>query len=112
MYDELKTLIVQGNETISNRFEELEQRIADTETKAARPRATAGSTKGLSIEAKALATFFESGEGLSRKAISGATGAAGGFALPEEINQVVQDQLIDVSPKNLVRLGGRAAVHP
>jgi HK97 family phage major capsid protein len=98
MYDELKTLIVQGNETISNRFEELEQRIADTETKAARPRATAGSTKGLSIEAKALATFFESGEGLSRKAISGATGAAGGFALPEEINQVVQDQLIDVSP--------------
>lgn len=101
MYDDIKSLIIEGNENIAeikSRVDQLEGRIAETETKAARPRGVAGKGNGLSVEAKSLVQFFDSGEGLARKGINETTGSAGGFALPEEISRVVQDQLIDVSP--------------
>ena len=102
--EEIKTLVIKGNdrfEEVGKRVEQLEQRLNDAETKAARPRgigAPEGRSSVLVTEAKALATFLETGEGLSRKAINTGTGAAGGFALPEEISRVVQDQLINISP--------------
>jgi HK97 family phage major capsid protein len=130
---ELKSLLVQGNETIAEvqkKNAELEARLAEVETKANRPGgsfAIQSSEPGLiGAEVKKLIQFFETGEGLDRKGItSTGTGAAGGFALPEVIDTTIMDQLRSISPirqiarvvsvtssdyKALVGLGGVATV--
>jgi HK97 family phage major capsid protein len=107
MFDEIKGLIKEGNEVIADvakrvgdleaRVGDIETRLDEGETKANRPGAF--STKSdLATEAKQLRTFCETGEGLSRKDVDTATGANGGYALPKQISNVIQDQLINVSP--------------
>jgi HK97 family phage major capsid protein len=81
---------------LSRRFEQMEIKLA-------RPGAGFGGAAerrgSLQMEAKQLRAFFETGEGLERKDIMATgTGAQGGFALPEEINRTVLDQLIAISP--------------
>lgn len=103
---ELKSLLVQGNETIEavkTQVAALEGRLAEVETKANRPGAgfTARTEEigVLGLEVKKLIQFFETGEGLDRKGItSTGTGAAGGFALPEVIDTTILDQLRNISP--------------
>lgn len=107
MFDELKALVKEGNETIADvakrvgaletRVGEIETRLGETEVKANRPRFFSGATD-LFTEAKQLRTFCETGEGLQRKDVDTATGANGGFALPRQISDAIQDQLINVSP--------------
>lgn len=105
-FDEIKSLIVQGNETIDavkTQVATLETRLTEVETKANRPGsgftiATKEPTL-LNAEIKKLHNFFETGEGLDRKGItSTGTGAAGGFALPEVIDSTILDQLRNISP--------------
>lgn len=105
-FDEIKSLIVQGNETIDavkTQVATLETRLTEVETKANRPGsgftiATKEPTL-LNAEIKKLHNFFETGEGLDRKWItSTGTGAAGGFALPEVIDSTILDQLRNISP--------------
>lgn len=107
MFDELKALVKEGNDTIAEvakrvgtletRVGQIETRIDEAETKAGRPRGLM-SASDIFVEAKQLRTFCETGEGLARKDIDSATGANGGFALPRQISEVIQDQLINVSP--------------
>lgn len=102
--DNLKALIEKGNDQIAETAQkaaDLETRLAAIETKSSRPRAlgNGGEQSPLVIEAKKLAQFCETGEGLERKAsLNTGTGAEGGFALPKQISDTVQDQLISVSP--------------
>ena len=103
---ELKTIIETGNAVIAESHKktlDLEKRLAEMETKANRPRAGYANietdTAPLFDGTKKLIDFFETGEGLSRKGVtSTGTGAAGGFALPEEIDTVIMDQLRNISP--------------
>lgn len=102
--DQLKTLIKEGNDHIAatkKKADDLESRLTEIETKFGRPRLAGGGGEKseLLIEAKKLAKFCETGEGLERKAsLNTGTGAEGGFALPKQISDLVQDQLINVSP--------------
>jgi HK97 family phage major capsid protein len=81
---------------------DLQKRLDDMELKTNRPRNSLG--RGADSEAKTqavenLKTFFETGEGLERRGVtSTGTGAAGGFALPEEIDSMILDQLRNISP--------------
>lgn len=55
--------------------------------------------RSLAAEVRKLHGFFETGEGLERRAITSiGAGAAGGFALPEVIDNVILDQLRTYSP--------------
>lgn len=105
-FDEIKSLIVQGNENIDavkSQVAALETRLTEVETKANRPGGgftiASKDASPLKAEVKRLAQFFETGEGLDRKGItSTGTGAAGGFALPEVIDGTILDQLRNISP--------------
>lgn len=58
-----------------------------------------GGDHDLEVGARQLRQFFETGEGLERRDIlATGTGAQGGYALPRQISETVQDQLINVSP--------------
>lgn len=104
--DEIKSLIIEGNESITAvkaKVSDLETRLTEVETKANRPGGSfanrAEQTSLLATEVKKLHQFFETGEGLDRKGItSTGTGAAGGFALPEVIDNTILDQLRSISP--------------
>lgn len=99
--DDIKQLILDGNETIlavKEKTDKLEGRLADVETKAARPRASGVVANDIALEAKKLREFCETGEGLERKGINTGTGSEGGFALPKQISDTIQDQLLNVSP--------------
>lgn len=130
--EQLKNLIIQGNETIvsvQKKNADLEARLAEIETKANRPGGMANKSDAsglIGMDAKKLVQFFETGEGLDRKGVtSTGTGAAGGFALPVEIDRTILDQLRNISPirqiaqivqttssdyKKLVGVGGVATV--
>ncbi|MDR9395816.1 MAG: phage major capsid protein [Roseovarius sp.] len=97
---ELKDLVQQGNAAFDEKTGQLSERLDQIETKVNRPGATASGNKSSLIEeAKSLREFCETGEGLERKAgINTGTGSEGGFALPKQISDVIQDQLINVSP--------------
>lgn len=103
--EELLPMIEQGNKTIeetAKKTADLESRLAAFETKSNRPGLTStggAEPSALVIEAKKLKQFCETGEGLERKAsINTGTGSEGGFALPKQLSDTIQDQLQSVSP--------------
>jgi HK97 family phage major capsid protein len=103
--EDIKSLIEEGNKTIvavKTKTDDLESRLANIETKTNRPGgfvSRADDRTPFKTEAKKLANFLETGEGLERKDIlATGTGAQGGFALPELISRTIQDQILNVSP--------------
>src|SRR6056297_41176 len=98
--DEIKTLVTEGTDKFLGKAAELSDRLDQIETRANRPGApAAGKGAPLVEEAKSLRDFFETGEGLERKAgINTVNATEGGHALPQQISATVQDQLFNVSP--------------
>lgn len=81
----------------------LEERINNMETILNRPTAGTGFTGGALAEAKGvLHRFMQSGRGLEEKQLQGNIGAQGGFAVPSEIDQLLTDQLVTISPMRAV----------
>ena len=99
--DEIKTLVTEGNDHFASKANELAERLDTLESRINRPgiAAPAGAKSSLIEEAKSVRHFCETGEGLERKAgINTQTGSEGGFALPKQISDTIQDQLFNVSP--------------
>lgn len=104
---ELAALVAQQNTALNQFTAKHENEVADLkatvkalESKAARPRLSGGAELAeLKSEAARLREFCETGEGLERKAaINTVTGSEGGFALPKQLSDTIQDQLFTVSP--------------
>lgn len=96
--NELKALILEGNENMQKKAAALEARLADVETKANRPgssfAAKAGTTPAAKEHLDAFTAFLRAPKdteikaqlaAIERKAASGATDPAGGFLIPEVI---------------------------
>lgn len=98
--DEIKELVVEVNDTFNTRLADFEKRIGEAERRVGAARFGGfGNSSTLADEAKTLREFFATGNGLERKDIlATGTGPQGGYALPEQIDAKIQDQLINVSP--------------
>lgn len=77
-------------------FDELKSRVEVIETQAARPGGGFEKPKTSNAETKML-NYLRTGDGLETKELSIGVDTSGGHAVPEEIDRMVQDQLIEIS---------------
>ncbi|KRS18235.1 phage major capsid protein [Roseovarius indicus] len=94
--------LVEVKNLFSNTQAEVQQladRLAELETNANRPGAPFAKARDLRDGAKAqMIDFLRTGQGLEAKQLQGNVGAQGGFAVPEQIDRMVLDQLVDITP--------------
>lgn len=78
---------------------QLTERLDQIETEANRPGGAFTKTDGEMIEAKTQMTnFLRTGHGLEEKQMQGNVGAQGGFAVPHQLDRLILDQLVNISP--------------
>lgn len=78
---------------------QLTARLDHIETAANRPGSNFTKTDGGLIEAKSqMVNFLRTGHGLEEKQMQGNIGAQGGFAIPQELDRLILDQLVNISP--------------
>ena len=111
--------LVEVKNLFSNTQAEVQQladRLAELETNANRPGAPFAKARDLRDGAKAqMVDFLRTGQGLEAKQLQGNVGAQGGFAVPEQIDRMVLDQLVNISPVRSVAMKssrGRLALRP
>lgn len=94
-FDEVKDLF--GN-TLGE-VKALADRLDQIETAANRPGAPFAKAHDPRDGAKAqMVNFLRTGHGLEEKQLQGNIGAQGGFAVPEQIDAMILDQLVNISP--------------
>lgn len=82
-----------------DQVKQLHDRLDQIETAANRPGSNFTKTDGGLIEAKSqMVNFLRTGHGLEAKQMQGNVGAQGGFAIPSELDRMIQDQLPTFSP--------------
>lgn len=107
--NELKTAITEMQEATADfgtklaEIEGLKQEVEAMQTKMNRPSGVAAKARDPRDEAKAATLeFLRTGKAPEGKDLQGGTGPQGGFAVPEEIDRLVQDQLATLSPVRAV----------
>ncbi len=78
---------------------QLTERLDQIETAANRPGSNfKQGDKGLTEAKTQMVNFLRTGHGLEEKQMQGNVGAQGGFAVPEQLDNSVLDQLVNISP--------------
>lgn len=93
--DEVKHLF----SNTANEVKQLQDRLDQIETAANRPGGVFKQGDNGLTEAKTqMVNFLRTGRGLEEKQMQGNIGPQGGFAVPEQLDNTVLDQLVNISP--------------
>ncbi len=97
---EIKSLFDEGMQTANDlrgQVDELKSTVSDLETKLNRPGMGGGTARVSDAETK-MVNFLRTGDGLEQKEMTIGNATSGGHSVPEEIDRVLQDQLVEISP--------------